>query len=308
MMGSRTTNQVSQYKFKYFKQHPELKNLRGTEQTDFEGDSCDPPSLSTASSRNEEAPRPILHMPTFNQEYNIQREEDGLAQPNISSPGSTPSDDTLMERLQQLDKDLNSLPGLPLVPDPSDALEVDILHQADHDSSPALPLPITPRDVEPTRPPTLPTPHSFPPPPSPLDLWDVEQERTTPPPLPPPLNQGDREEINRVITACRQITEDTHRQNCTPQFLMINTPRSFNPQQPAVRNNQHPCNNPSQPNDYLKKLHEDTEDELQCYLQEDISAAQSTAFETCINKLSKQLSNLRTPQPQQRHPNGLARL
>ena len=55
---------------------------------------------------------------------------------------------------------------------------------------------------------------------------------------------------------------------------------------------QHPCNNPSQPNDYLKKLHEDTEDELQCYLQEDISTAQWTAFETCINKLSKKLSNL----------------
>ena len=42
MMGSRTTNQVSQYKLKYFKQHPELKNPRGTEQTDSEGDSCDP--------------------------------------------------------------------------------------------------------------------------------------------------------------------------------------------------------------------------------------------------------------------------
>ena len=66
---------------------------------------------------------------------------------------------------------------------------------------------------------------------------------------------------------------------------------------------QHPCNNPPQPNDYLKKLREDTEDELQCYLQEDISTAQWTAFETCINKLSKKLSNLQTPKPQQQHPN-----
>ena len=197
MMGSRTTNQVSQYKSKYFKQHPELKNLMGTEQTDSEGNSCNSPSPSTVSSRNEDAPRPIPYMPTFNREDDVQREEDGLAQPNISSPGSTLSDDALMERLQQLDKDLNS--------------------------------------VELTNPPTLPTPHSVPPPPSPLDLWDVQQERTTPPPLPPPLNQGDlplAEEINRVITTCRQLTEDTRQQNRTPQLR--NTPHSSNPQQPAV--------------------------------------------------------------------------
>ena len=62
----------------------------------------------------------------------MQREEDGLAQPNISSPGSTLSDDTLMERLKQLHKDLISLPELPLVPDPSDALEVDILQHIHH--------------------------------------------------------------------------------------------------------------------------------------------------------------------------------
>ena len=53
--------------------------------------------------------------------------------------------------------------------------------------------------------------------------------------LPPPLNQRDlplAEEINRVITTCRQLTEDTHQRNYTPQFR--NTPCSSNPQQPAV--------------------------------------------------------------------------
>ena len=130
----------------------------------------------------------------------------------------------------------------------------------------------------------------------------MKQERSTPPPLPPPFNQGDlplAEEINRVITTCCQFTEDNRQQNHTPQ--LCNIPRSYNP--PAVQNNQHPRNNPSQHNVYLKKLREDTEDELLCYLQADISTAQWTAFESCINKLSKKLLDLQTSKPQQQHPN-----
>ena len=95
-------------------------------------ETCATNYLSTVSSRNEETPRPILHIPTFNRKDDMEREEDGLAQPNISSPESTLSDDTLMERLKQLHKDLISLPELPLVPDPSNALEVDILQHIHH--------------------------------------------------------------------------------------------------------------------------------------------------------------------------------